>query len=470
MDPMDFLATNSLSFWTRFENSTKCFELDSSLTESVHIIDTIAAQRPQSTTAISKTQECANFGELKSYLSNGSNLNYSSRLISISQKNSWSRLQITKPMLRELMEHHEVHPTFLEVPLSFSYRDTDEEQSFCVPWTVREDENSIQVFYTFRYAEYKGHPNEPWVIRQAGVYQRFDIHKKSSLYVLVNASPQSAAYCRALECFSKYEHQMQLDPLWLHGVIHASYFMYWREYIAEYEKRLLPIADMTTSTMISEPLRVSHDMLGTVRFLESRFLPLRPILTSFEEVADGLQVLGRSLVSGACVTEATQLQMESRLDNARRYTRTFIRTALFLQERSNNTATLLADTLAFRNQGVAQEQNGSVVVLTRSAVFITVITLIYLPWTLVTGIFGMEFFELDLKTNRLITSPQIWIYFVTAMVTTMFTVVLYYGMAGLPNLRKLGAGFYGKSEDEDLPQSIRRSSTDVEKSPRLLAS
>lgn len=34
---------------------------------------------------------------------------------------------------------------------------------------------------------------------------------------------------------------MQLDPLWLHGVIHASYFMYWREYIAEYEKRLLPI-------------------------------------------------------------------------------------------------------------------------------------------------------------------------------------------------------------------------------------
>jgi hypothetical protein len=143
-------------------------------------------------------------------------------------------------------------------------------------------------------------------------------------------------------------------------------------------------ADTTTSTLISEPLRVSHDMLGTVRFLESRFFPLRPILTSFEEVADGLQVLGRSLVSAACVTEATQLQMESRLDNARRYTRTFIRTAIFLQDRSNNTATLLADTLAFRNQGVAQEQNGSMVVLTRSAVFITVITLIYLPWTLVT--------------------------------------------------------------------------------------
>lgn len=60
------------------------------------------------------------------------------------------------------------------------------------------------------------------------------------------------------------------------------------------------------------------------------------------------------------------------------------RTAQVLQQRSNNTATLLADTLAFRNQGIAQEQNVSMIVLTRSAVFITAITFIYLPWTLVT--------------------------------------------------------------------------------------
>jgi hypothetical protein len=128
---------------------------------------------------------------------------------------------------------------------------------------------------------------------------------------------------------------------------------------------------------------VSHDTLGRVRFLESRFLPLRPILTSFEEIADGLEALGISLVVRGCVSEANQLQIEAQLGNVRRYTRTFIRTAMFLQERSNNTATLLADTLAFRNQGVAQEQNGRMVILTRSAVFITVITLVYLPWTLV---------------------------------------------------------------------------------------
>lgn len=136
--------------------------------------------------------------------------------------------------------------------------------------------------------------------------------------------------------------------------------------------------------MISKPLRVSHDTLGKVRFLESRFLPLRPILMSFEEVAEGLKDLGTVLVAKGCAVAERQLQVDSQLANAKRYAQTFVRTALFLQGRSNNTATLLADTLAFRNQGVAQEQNGSMVVLTRSAVFITVITLVYLPWTLVT--------------------------------------------------------------------------------------
>jgi hypothetical protein len=99
----------------------------------------------------------------------------------------------------------------------------------------------VEMYYTFRYAEFKGHPNEPWVIRQAGVYQKFDVRNRSSLYILVNAVHNSAAHCRVMQSFSNYQLQMQLSPLWLHGVIHASYFARWRDYIAEYEKRLLPI-------------------------------------------------------------------------------------------------------------------------------------------------------------------------------------------------------------------------------------
>lgn len=143
-------------------------------------------------------------------------------------------------------------------------------------------------------------------------------------------------------------------------------------------------ATTTTATFIDKPLRVNHDTLGKVRSLENRFIPIRAILVSFEEVVDGLQAVAENLSARKCVESSEQQRFVTRLENTKRYARTFTRTSLYLQQRSNNTATLLADTLAFRNQNVAQEQNSSMIVLTKSAVFITVITLIYLPWTLVT--------------------------------------------------------------------------------------
>jgi hypothetical protein len=46
-------------------------------------------------------------------------------------------------MIRSLVQHHGIHPGFLEIPLSFSYRSTDEEQGFSVPWTLIEDESKF---------------------------------------------------------------------------------------------------------------------------------------------------------------------------------------------------------------------------------------------------------------------------------------------------------------------------------------
>jgi hypothetical protein len=97
------------------------------------------------------------------------------------------------------------------------------------------------MFYTFRYAEYKGHPNEPWVVRQSGFYHQYNAKSKTSLFILLNAVPDSVAHKRMLECLKNGQRRMEEDPLWLHSILHASYSVRWREYIAEYEKRLLPI-------------------------------------------------------------------------------------------------------------------------------------------------------------------------------------------------------------------------------------
>ena len=380
---------------------------------------------------------------------------------SICQENSWSKLQITRPILRRIVQHHEIDPGFLEVPLSFFDRETDEEQSFCVPWTLKESGDDFEIYYTFRYAEYKGHPNEPYVIRQTGVYQKFNLMEKTCLWILVNPVPDSAAHRRVVNALLNYQEEIEQNPLWLHCVIQGSYFPRWREYLAAYEKRLLPLADTTAAAFIAESLRVNHETLSELRSLESRFMPAPAILQSFSDTLSGLGSLSEKLSVHNCIHANEVRLFAISINNYHKQALTFIRTAKFLQQRSNNTATLVSDTVAFKNQGVAQEQNGNMLVLTRSAVFLTVLTLIYLPWTFMAGLFGTNFFMMDQDTYKFVTSPKLWIYFVSALVLTVCTMLLYYVMAGFAQLRKgrrnCGDGGIG------LTQGFQRGFTDLEK-------
>ena len=80
------------------------------------------------------------------------------------------------------------------------------------------------------------------------------------------------------------------------------------------------------------------------------------------------------------------------------------------------------------------------------------------------GIFGMEFFEMDPKTQRLMTSPQIWIYFVTALCATLFTICLYYAMPGLWQLRRKQRDVAEQGNNVHVPKDLQRGYTDIEKS------
>jgi hypothetical protein len=85
---------------------------------------------------------------------------------------------------------------------------------------------------------------------------------------------------------------------------------------------------------------------------------------------------------------------------------------------------------------------------------------------LLQGIFGMEFFELDKDSHLIKSSPQIWIYFLTAVGATIFTMALYCVMAGLPQIRREQNGTIKKAEDDDIPCTIQRGCTDIEKNAR----
>jgi hypothetical protein len=82
MDPIDALATNSQLYWTRVEDSKKCFEPDTGPIKPLHIVDIPNSTKPLPGAAVPlRKQECSDFKVLEDYLDNPANATYTSRLM-----------------------------------------------------------------------------------------------------------------------------------------------------------------------------------------------------------------------------------------------------------------------------------------------------------------------------------------------------------------------------------------------------
>ncbi len=230
-----------------------------------------------------------------------------------------------------------------------------------------------------KYPEYK--PNDDkWSIRQTGIYHRFNTETCQSTYVLLSPTTNSKAHQRAQEWLLNHGHDAGTEPFWLHRVLFSTYFPAWRQYTISLERKFLPIANSTFATYIDETLRVGYDNLSALISLENRFLQIPTLVAAGADVLDELSALlagGDGGLSEAAV--ANHAGMRRQLRNHRRQCVAYSRTAAHLEQRARTTAQLLSDTLSFRDQVVAKEQNGNMLQLNKSAVFITTLTLLYLP-------------------------------------------------------------------------------------------
>lgn len=140
------------------------------------------------------------------------------------------------------------------------------------------------------------------------------------------------------------------------------------------EREFLPLSSAAFAAFIDEPLTLKHVNLSTLTKLESHFLQLPVILTGAMDVITELCTLIRSIDQSS--------QNESvleELQNQHRQCITFSRTATHFQQRVQSTSRLIADTLLLRDQVVATEQSNNMLQLNKSAIFITRLSLLYLP-------------------------------------------------------------------------------------------
>ncbi|EED20718.1 conserved hypothetical protein [Talaromyces stipitatus ATCC 10500] len=370
-------------------------------------------------------------------------------------------------MLQTLISEHGLDDhaarSVWELTSVFYTRNLKTEMVFCVPFTEYRDDDVIErreakkkdIAYTIRYPEWKP-MDEEWTIRQTGVYHRLNTRTKQSLYIIFNPTPGSKLHKSLVLSPNDYSGESRRSLVWVHQKLFATYMPAWRYYIASLERRFLPIANTAAATYINEELRIGHGHLSSLISIEKDFLQIPTIVAAAADVITAL----RTLMSDLQAEQGTQ-----QLQNMQRQCETYSRTAAHLQQRVQVTAQLLADTLLFRDQVLANEQNGNMLQLNRSAVFLTTLTLLYLPASFLTSFFGMNFFAMDQTDNKIVGTSMIWIFVVSAILLTVATFIMYNWLSSHDtffrtmapkkwmtadlNLRKLTRRFTGSKMDGD---------------------
>lgn len=181
----------------------------------------------------------------------------------------------------------------------------------------------------------------------------------------------------------------------------------------------------TFSTYIDQPLRLGYDQLSVLISLHNRFLQMPAMLAHGAEVLEELHSSFGEASQEQSANNDT-IQMLAVFRNMRRHCLANSRNAVYLQKRIHATAQLLSDTLSFRDQIVAKEQNGTMLQLNKSAVFITMLTLLYLPASFVASFFGMNFFDYDNDSGNMVASDMVWIFVAATCGLTAITFASYY--------------------------------------------
>lgn len=395
------------------------------VTEPVILIDVLRSNLDSGTADSELThRRFSNAKEIQEYFSNPESDNFRDRYISICQGHSWDPLEITASMLESLAEACELGSSLYDLTTSFYRRVRDIEETFCIPLTECTDGSLTEIAYTMRYPELKPMRND-WVVRQTGIYHKFDATTSQNTYVLLNPSPDAKVKKQAehnlLHCYQTIEN----NPLWLHMMFQEICLPNWRLYNASLEREFLPMADTAAHTFIEELTESQYSHLTDLADLENRFLQTSIILTASQDVLDCLVTFCADLkdLSTAC---EKQIQISKRrFRHSQRVCAANHRTAAYLHQRSRTTAQLLANALSFREQLESRAQNSSMLSLNRSAVFITTLTLLYLPPSFIATFFGMNFFDLDTDTGRIVGSSMIWIFILSSCILTVVTFIVY---------------------------------------------
>jgi hypothetical protein len=262
--------------------------------------------------------------------------------------------------------------------------------------------------YVFKYAERRvGDGDEPWSIRQTGIYHRQSAAVPDSVFVVLHPLYTSCADVRLRESLGDKSSRESLipQPNDIHILMMTTYLSSWRDYLLYFEDGVQKLVSSPMTCLVYANERKSLDILGLsikvndqlqaeqlnqVRYMESWVAPVVPILEAYLEILDGLLRLNETRSNKILVPQTRKEATECSLRNMIRECQAYMRNAKFLADRLTSMSQLISDGLALKSQYASQEQNVHLTALSEATMrdsatirVITVATLIFLPTTFV---------------------------------------------------------------------------------------
>ncbi|KAF8849199.1 hypothetical protein BDZ45DRAFT_243908 [Acephala macrosclerotiorum] len=387
----------------------------------------------------------------------------------IHQKNSYSRLYITRELFERLINVYLVFDRIWDFVLPFSFK-TRESDIGHAPLRFRQLEpvvvetsklGSFECAYTFQYVVMNGrvegmedNPDyDPWSVRQSTIYQQYTRALDRIMFILI--APSKTAKKRLEEAVRHCKvRQRRLNAFDLHRILVSTLHENWRFYLRSLESSLRDQSDRVALTEVqSETERLSpltdFDLnfvdQQRLKMIEDKILDLVLVFESLYNTLSHLQRQCRLHCLGPQCTDCTCFRIVEEFEEQMHEAQTNMKKADVLHKRAQGTAQLLSNLLNYENAQIAhlnekslnglaketKEENSKMRLLTERSTqdaaavkILTVITLIYLPVTVVASIFSSQLIRFD-ENGRLSVVAESWWFAVVTVPLTVFTFLLW---------------------------------------------
>ncbi|CZR64137.1 uncharacterized protein PAC_14034 [Phialocephala subalpina] len=395
----------------------------------------------------------------------------------IRQKNSNSRLLINDHLFTALIESNNIFDEFEDFVLSFGWKQREYDvgpppcrfsvgspsgryRTFGIEPIIHffgTFADPIECAYGLRYVELNNHGNqkEPWSVRQTGIYHKFE----GSTEIWVFISPSPLIESKAVEHIDQIKEKCikGVNPFELHLKLIIASLSNFRWYIKSLVERaaeqsirvvaaqvgqgkLSSLIDFEINFEDRQLLKVVEDLaLDLITIFDSTTDTINAIIWEYEYICDESGHRSDNIMSGLrdCLRE---------VDLYMKKTKT-------LCKRIQGTASLLSDLLDYENAKIAQENGESLRILaqesreenstmraltekgTKDAAavkVITLITIIFLPTTVVSGFFSTQFVRQSEDGTRLTLTANWWIIAAISIPLTVVTFTIWYCWVRFP--------------------------------------